>query len=73
VTAWTVDDAPRRAASSWPERTAVRAGNSHITYEEPDRSASAVAGGLRDLGVSRGARIAVALPNPELPVDDPGP
>lgn len=63
MTAWTVDDALRRAASSGPERTAVRAGDSQITYGELDRSASAMAGGLRDLGVSRGARIAVALPN----------
>lgn len=63
MTAWTVDDALRRAASIAPERTAVRAGDGEITYAELDRSASAMAGGLRDLGVSRGAPIAVALTN----------
>jgi long-chain acyl-CoA synthetase len=63
VIVWTVDDALRRAASTGPERTAVSAGGGEITYAELDRSASALAGGLRDLGVSRGARIAVALTN----------
>lgn len=63
MSAWTVDDALRRAASMEPERTAVRAGAEEITYAELDRLASALAGGLRDLGVRRGARIAVALTN----------
>jgi long-chain acyl-CoA synthetase len=63
VNAWTVDDALRRAASIRPERIAVRAGDTEITYAELDRLASGMAGGLRDLGVSRGARVAVALTN----------
>ena len=63
MTAWTVDDALRRAASIGPGRIAVCAGDSEITYAELDRLASAMAGGLRDLGVSRGDRIAVALTN----------
>ena len=63
MTAWTVDDALRRAASIGPGRTAVSAGGVEITYAELDRSASGIAGGLRDLGVNRGARVAVALAN----------
>ena len=63
MTAWTVDDSLRRTASTQPDATAVCAGDSEITYAELDRSASAMAGGLRDLGVGRGARVAVALTN----------
>ncbi|WP_395111419.1 (2,3-dihydroxybenzoyl)adenylate synthase [Actinomadura sp. SCN-SB] len=46
-----------------PDRVALVAGDERITYAELDRRADRVAAGLRSLGVARGDRVVVQLPN----------
>jgi amino acid adenylation domain-containing protein len=63
VTARTLDDDLRASAARRPTHTALVAGEQRVTYAELDRAASALAGRLRDLGVARGDRVALLLPN----------
>jgi o-succinylbenzoate---CoA ligase len=51
-----------RAAAIDPERVALVAGGSQITYAELDASARVAAGALRDRGISSGEPVALALP-----------
>jgi amino acid adenylation domain-containing protein len=59
----TLADDLREAARRSPDHTAVVAGERRLTYAELDRAVDGVAAGLRELGVDRGDRIAVVLPN----------
>lgn len=63
MTGRTLDDDLRVAARSGPEREAIVAGDRRVTYGELDRAVSGVAAGLRELGLKRGDRVAIALPN----------
>lgn len=59
----TLDEDLRAAAARAPEREAVVAGERRMTYGELDAAASALAARLRELGVARGDRVALVLPN----------
>jgi long-chain acyl-CoA synthetase len=51
------------AAARDPDRAAVIAGGREVAYGELDRLAAGFAGGLGELGVKRGDRVAIVLPN----------
>jgi long-chain acyl-CoA synthetase len=59
----TLDDDLRTAARHFADRTALVAGDRRLSYAELDRAVDGMAAGLRDLGVRRGDRVAVVLPN----------
>jgi long-chain acyl-CoA synthetase len=59
----TLDDDLRRSAALHGDRTAVVYGDRRLTYAELDREVESFAAGLRELGVVRGDRVAVVLPN----------
>jgi O-succinylbenzoic acid--CoA ligase len=54
-----------RAAAMHPKRVALAIAGAQITYAELDASARIAAGALRERGVSRGGRVALALPADE--------
>ncbi len=58
-----LDDDVRAAATRRPEQTAIIAGARRLSYSELARAVDAFAAGLQRLGVDRGARVAVVLPN----------
>jgi long-chain acyl-CoA synthetase len=59
----TLDADLRRAATAAPGKEALVAGERRMTFTELDAAASALAGRLHALGVARGERVAVLLPN----------
>ncbi|HEX4805274.1 MAG TPA: AMP-binding protein [Conexibacter sp.] len=59
----TLDADLRRAAATAPGKEALVAGERRMTYAELDAAASALAARLHALGVGRGERVAVLLPN----------
>jgi amino acid adenylation domain-containing protein len=59
----TLDEDLRRAAAIAPGREALVAGERRLTYAELDAAASALAARLHVLGVQRGDRVALLLPN----------
>ncbi len=59
----TLDQLFAQRASTRAERALVVAGARTLSYAEVDRQGAALAAALADLGVARGDRIAVALPN----------
>jgi long-chain acyl-CoA synthetase len=59
----TLDEDLRRAAAATPHKEALVAGERRLTYVELDAAASALAAHLRALGVDRGDRVAILLPN----------
>ena len=61
--ALTVRDVLESAASKWGERTAIVDGEHRCTYSALHLQALNVAGGLAALGVGKGDRVAVCLPN----------
>ena len=61
--ALTIRDVLESAARKWGERTAIVDGEYRCTYGELHLQALKVAGGLAGLGVSKGDRVAVCLPN----------
>jgi long-chain acyl-CoA synthetase len=63
VTLRSLDEGLRRSAAAGPERLAVRGGASELTFGDFEKSVGAFAAGVRDAGVRRGDRVAVALPN----------
>jgi long-chain acyl-CoA synthetase len=65
VTARTIGEDLRAVAAAEPDRVAVVAGESRLTYGRLDELADSVAAGLRRLGVTRGDRVALVLPNSE--------
>ena len=56
-------DALRASAREYPNKTAVIAGNTRLTYAELDGLARRLAAGLAGLGVRRGEHVALLLPN----------
>lgn len=52
-----------RAALTWPESTAFSCGERRLTYEQLDELTGRLAAGLRDLGIKRGDRMMLFLPN----------
>ncbi|HET6448875.1 MAG TPA: AMP-binding protein [Conexibacter sp.] len=59
----TLDADLRRAAAAAPAKEALVAGERRVTYAQLDGAASALAARLHALGVERGDRVAVLLPN----------
>lgn len=59
----TLDEDLRRAAAVAPDHEVVVAGEQRMTYAELDAAASALAARLHTLGVERGDRVALVLPN----------
>jgi len=59
----TLDDDLRRAAAAAPGKEALVAGRRRIAYAELDAAATRLAARLQALGVARGDRVAVLLPN----------
>jgi 2,3-dihydroxybenzoate-AMP ligase len=62
-TGQTFGDLLRERATAHPDREAVVGADERLTYAELDRRASALAGGLHWIGVQRGDRVVVQLPN----------
>ena len=58
-----VADLVRRAASSAPDRLAVIAGQSRVTWSQLDAEVDRVAAGLTALGLAPGDRVGIALGN----------
>ncbi len=63
MSARTLGEDLRAAAARTPDRAAVIARERTLSYAELDRAADALAARLRGLGVQRGDRVAVLLPN----------
>ncbi len=59
----TLDEYPRRHAQRRPDKPAVIMGERVLTWGELDRNINRVAHALLDLGLQRGERVAVMLPN----------
>jgi len=59
----TLEVALERAAATWPDRVAVDFLGAETTYAELAQQASVAAAVLRDRGVRKGDRVAIALPN----------
>ncbi len=53
----------QRGAGAAPAKTAIVCGNQRKTYEELNASTEALAAGLKNLGISKGDRIAIFMPN----------
>ena len=53
----------KKAAREQPNQTAIAYLNVEISYEKLDRLSSQFAAGLEDLGVAKGDRVAIYLPN----------
>ncbi len=53
----------RSAVRRFPRRTAIRFGGSHLTYSELNREVNRFANALLHLGLGKGARVALLLPN----------
>jgi long-chain acyl-CoA synthetase len=53
----------RSAAMQWPWRNAIIFGGMEITYQELDQLSDKFAAALHDLGVKKGDRVAIHLPN----------
>jgi len=51
------------AAQMYPARTAVRLGDTAVTYSELDERSARLAGLLADIGVKAGDRVGIMLPN----------
>ena len=63
MSARTVDEALRRAASRTPDAVALITGERSTSFAELATEAAAVAAGLARLGLERGERVVIALPN----------
>ena len=59
----TLPEALKRAARSYPESTALLFMGKHLSYAELDRLVNRFARVLLDLGVKRGEKVAILLPN----------
>ena len=59
----TLSDGLDRAAISWPHRVAVDFMGATTTYEQLSNSVSSAAGLLHEMGIRKGDRVAIALPN----------
>jgi acyl-CoA synthetase (AMP-forming)/AMP-acid ligase II len=59
----TIDAAFRSIVEDFPDKTALVEGNDRISYSEFDDRVSRVSGGLMSLGLQKGDRLGVWLPN----------
>ncbi len=59
----TLLDYLRETAATWPDRTALLFKGAKTSYAELERRSDRFSSGLVSLGVSRGDRVAIALPN----------
>jgi acyl-CoA synthetase (AMP-forming)/AMP-acid ligase II len=59
----TLDGLLARAAAGWGQRTAIVDGTRRLTYDELHRRCRDAAGGLAALGVVKGDRVAIWMPN----------
>jgi len=62
---WTLDDLLSRSAERFADRPLLAGGEREVPYGEFDRRVSALAAGLRALGLEPGDRLAAILPNGE--------
>src|SRR3954467_10949107 len=53
----------REAAARWPDRPALLFKGSAMSYRKLDRLSDALSAAFRDMGISKGDRIAICLPN----------
>ena len=58
-----IEAAMASALAVQPTKQFLRQGEQSLTYEEADRQSAALAFGLAELGVARGDRVAVMMPN----------
>lgn len=63
ITAQTLNSLLARLVSACGGATALISGRAAVTFAELERNVRALAGGLAELGISRGDRVAVWLPN----------
>ena len=63
MSARTIGEDLRAAAARDPDREAVVARRRTLSYGELDRLADGLAAGLREVGIERGDRVAIVLPN----------
>ena len=63
VTAWTLADVLEYAAARWGERVALVDGERRCTYAELRGRARDAAGGFARIGIRKGDRVAIWLPN----------
>ncbi|MCA1961804.1 MAG: long-chain fatty acid--CoA ligase [Desulfomonile sp.] len=56
-------EALRRSASRWPDRPALVFHGTELTFRDLERAVSKFAGALQGLGVRRGDRVSIVLPN----------
>ena len=59
----TLLDYLRQNAAQWPDRPALFFKGATTTYDELERASDKFASGLIELGIERGDRVAIALPN----------
>jgi len=60
-----VPDRLRHWARTEPDRTFFRCGSGWLTFGQVDSKTDAIAGGLSKIGITKGDRVAVMLPNCE--------
>ncbi|OBZ54576.1 enterobactin synthase subunit E, partial [Bacillus cereus] len=53
----------RERAEKYGDRIAVVSGKKHMTYSELDKNADRLAAGLLNLGIKKGDRVVIQLPN----------
>ena len=53
----------RESAGRWPDRPALLFKGSTITYRQLEQESNALSAALREMGVKRGDRVAICLPN----------
>jgi long-chain acyl-CoA synthetase len=58
-----LSDYLRESASRWPERPALLFKGSTITYQRVEQESNALGAALREMGVKRGDRVGICLPN----------
>ena len=58
-----VDDLLSRAAKNWPNAVATRFYGAEMTYRDVDAAAGRFAAGLRKIGVNKGDRVSILMPN----------
>jgi len=59
----TIQEFLARSVSRFGKRTALIFGEKEMTYEEVDKESNRLANGLKSLGVTRGTKVAIMLPN----------
>ena len=63
ATSWTLPHVFGERAKAHPERTLLVAGGRTLTYGQVDAKSLALAAALSELGIGKGDRIAINMPN----------